>query len=50
MCPKGRVANFFIKVFCFMAQYDSLPIYKKAFDLCLYTKKINYFFVHRKFL
>jgi len=23
-----------------MAQYDSLPIYKKAFDLCLYFEKI----------
>ena len=32
-----------------MAQYDYLPIYKKAFDLCVYTKKIIYFFVHLKF-
>jgi hypothetical protein len=23
-----------------MAQYDSLPIYKKAFDLCLYFERI----------
>jgi len=39
MCPKGRVANFF--EWCFiMAQYDSLPIYKKAFDLALYFEKI----------
>jgi hypothetical protein len=36
---KGTSQNFFEWCLC-MAQYDSLPIYKKAFDLCLYFEKI----------
>jgi hypothetical protein len=31
---------FFVKWCLCMAQYDSLPIYKKAFDLALYFERI----------